>query len=73
MRFLSIVFYLLSSLLYYDYTNTHLSPSGFVGSLTPGGVISGSIYYKDSSQWITKKPINGGGKFFYLWLQLGAQ
>ena len=62
MRFFSILFYLLSSLLYYDYTNTHFAFAIFVVSLTAGTRSSVSIDHKNLSHNRTRNQMNGGGK-----------
>ena len=59
----SILFYLFSSLLYYDYTNTHPPPDRFVASYTPGARIPGSIGHINLHKKRTRNIMNGGGKF----------
>ena len=59
----SILYCLLSSVLYYDYTNTP-PPTIFVASLTLGERGSGSIGHKDSSQKSTRIHMNGRGESF---------
>ena len=63
MSFVSILFYLVSSLLYYDYNNTHFSDR-FVSSLTPGSKIPGIIGHKDLVHISTSNHMNCGGKGF---------
>ena len=64
MRFMYILFYLCSSLLYYDYTNTHFFPSIFVESLTPGEGSSVSIFHKYLIHKRTINHMNVVGKGF---------
>ena len=56
------MYYLLSSFLFYDYTNTLLSRRSLV-SLSPGERSSEIIGQKDSSQKRTRQQMNGGGDF----------
>ena len=63
MRFMSILFYLIYSLLYYDYTNTHIFDI-FVASLTPGVRSSRSFGHKDLIHKSRNNPINCGGQVF---------
>ena len=63
MIFASILFYLLSYILYYDYTTTHFF-AWFMACLTPGARSSGSIGHNYLIQKRTINPINGGGKGF---------
>ena len=55
------MYYLLSSVLFYDYTNT-LFFARLAVSISLGESSSGSIYQKDSSRKRKRIQINGGGK-----------
>ena len=63
MRFLSILFYLCCSLLYYEYTNIKFNVI-FVSSITPGIISLGNIGNKDLSQNMTRSNMNVGRKGF---------
>ena len=58
MIFASILFYLLSYILYYDYTTTHFF-AWFMACLTPGARSSGSIGHNYLGQNRTRSQING--------------
>ena len=62
MRFVSILFYILTYLLYYGYTNTHYPPTRFMAYLTPGAGISTGMFQKDLSQNRTRIQMNGEEK-----------
>ena len=58
MRFVSIIFSVFSSLLYYEYTNTQKFLTMFVASLTPEARSLGSIDRQDLSKKRTRSQIN---------------
>ena len=62
MRFMSIMFYVLSSSLHYDQNNTRLCSARFVTSLTPGARSSGIICHKSLYEKRTRNTINVEGK-----------